>query len=113
MKRALLITLLLALVFNIQAQKAQLKVVKFYQDPRDTYAVSNPKEDANGELCGLILLGFVMPEANFDGNTISTEYQNGQWRVYMPKGSNKLVINAKGYAPLYIDFDDYKIDFHQ
>ena len=51
MKRALLITLLLALVFNIQAQKAQLKVVKFYQDPRDTYAVSNPKEDAVSSLC--------------------------------------------------------------
>ena len=29
----------------------------------------------------------------------------------MPKGSNKLVINAEGYAPLFIDFDDYKIDF--
>lgn len=102
------IIMLLACVGMVQAQ--QLKVVEFRADLTMTDAVRFPKNDFNGERCGLIKLGLALPvsDVTFEGDIISSENKGGEWWIYMPKGSNWLTIKSKSnaYLPLRYEFED-------
>lgn len=103
-KKALLLFVTVALFFviGVSAQAQELKVLEFRLEMSMVDAVRFPKEDLNGERCGLIRLGLVMPDAVFEGDIISSEYKEGEWWIYMPKGSNWLTIMSKTHVPLHL-----------
>ena len=104
--KKLLMLVFLSVVIRSQAQ--ELKVVEFRADPSLLDAAIHPKSDLNENRCGLILLGLVMPDAVFEGDIISSEYDNGEWRIYMAKGANWLNIKTKNYVPLRYEFEGIK-----
>lgn len=85
-----------------------LKVLDFHPDLTMTYAVQYPKEDLNGNRCGLILLGLVLPDATFEGDIISAEYKDGEWWIYMIQDANWLTIKSSKYLPLRYEFEEIK-----
>ncbi|MBR0539597.1 MAG: hypothetical protein IJK36_05150 [Bacteroidales bacterium] len=101
-KLALLcLTLVCAITMNAQ----ELKIIEFRADLTMTDAAKNPVKDANGVNCGLIKLGLVIPDAEFEGDFLSTEYNNGEWLIYMMNGANWLTVKTKQYLPLRHEFD--------
>ena len=103
MKKTLL--LLTALWAFVALQAQELKVIEFRADMTMTDAAKYPKKDANGVNCGLIRMGLVIPDAQFEGDIISTEYRDGEWWLYMMKGANWLTIKTKRYLPLRYEFE--------
>ena len=97
--------LCLVLLYAITANAQELKVIEFHADLTMTDAAKNPKKDANGVNCGLIKLGLVVPDAEFEGDIISAEYANGEWLLYMMRGANWLTIKTQQYLPLRSEFD--------
>lgn len=104
MKKTVLF-LLLFIGFAVTASAQELKVLEFRADLTMTDAVQFPKEDFNGERCGLIKLGLVLPDATFEGDIISSEYKDGEWWIYMIRGANWITIKSAKYLPLRYEFD--------
>lgn len=102
-KLLLLIAFLSGVFFSTHAQ--ELKVLEFQADLSITDAVRFPKEDFNGDRCGLIKLGLVLPDAIFEGDIISSEYKDGEWWIYMMKGANWINIKSSKYLPLRYEFE--------
>ncbi len=102
--------LLLFWLFSIPSavQSQELKVTEFRADMTMTDAVKFPKEDANGQRCGLIRMGLVIPEAQFEGDIIASEYKDGEWWIYMMNGANWITIKTKRYLPLRYEFEGIK-----
>ena len=100
----LLIAFLLGMAFVGWSQ--ELKVIEFRADPSMTDAVQHPKEDFNGDRCGLIRLGLVLPDATFEGDIISSEYKDGEWWIYMSKDANWITIKSPKYLPLRYEFEE-------
>ncbi len=109
-----LITVLFLVICCGAIHAQQLKVVEFCADLSMTDAVQFPKEDFNGDRCGLIKLGLTLPKSDveFEGDIVLSENKSGEWWIYMPQGSNWLTIKSKSssYLPLRCDFSDYGID---
>lgn len=104
-----LLALLLALCCQFPFLHSQeLKVIEFRADMTMTDAAKHPKTDANGVNCGLIRLGLVIPDAQFEGDIVSSEYRDGEWWLYMERGSNWLTIKTKRYLPLRYEFEGIK-----
>lgn len=105
----ILLTVLILLSINAIVNAQELKLLEFREDVSMTDAVRFPNEDLNGDRCGLIRLGLVLPYATFEGDIISSEYKDGEWWIYMPKDSNWLTIKSKSHVPLRCEFSDYGI----
>ena len=93
----------LAVCLGLSAQ--ELKVTDFRADLTMTDAANYPKKDANGVNCGLIRLGLILPDAQFEGDIISSEYKDGEWWIYMMKDANWITIKSKKYLPLRHEFE--------
>lgn len=104
MKRLSLLLVTLGMIVA-SGWSQNLKVLDFHPDLTMTYAVQFPKEDLNGNRCGLILLGLVLPDATFEGDIISAEYKDGEWWIYMIQDANWLTIKSTKYLPLRYEFD--------
>jgi len=100
----LVLALLMLIGVTLSAQ--DLKVTEFRADMSMTDAVRFPKTDLNGERCGLIRLGMVLPDATFEGDIISSEYKDGEWWIYMINGANWITILSKDYTPLRYEFEE-------
>ena len=107
MRHFLSLTLLCLCAMMAVAQELTLK--EFRLDPSDTYAAAFPVKDANGDNCGMIRLGLVVPEAQFDGDIISSQYKDGEWLIYMINGANWINIKTPTYIPLRIEFKDHDV----
>lgn len=90
---------------TVAAKAQELKVLEFRADLTMTDAVQFPKEDLNGDRCGLVKLGLVLPDATFEGDIISSEYKDGEWWIYLIRGANWLTIKSKKYLPLRYEFE--------
>ena len=103
MKRIVL--LIIAIAISLLSHAQELKVIEFRADMTMTDAVQYPKEDANGERCGLIRMGLVIPSAQFEGDIISAEYKGSEWWIYMIDGANWITVKTKKYLPLRYEFE--------
>lgn len=99
------LALILFLAVSIGLSAQELKVTDFRADLTMTDAAKFPKKDANGVNCGLIRLGLVLPDAQFEGDIISSEYKDGEWWLYMMKDANWITIKSKRYLPLRHEFE--------
>jgi hypothetical protein len=91
---------------NIGYSQKTLKVSSFRLDPQDITASTLVKNDINGIPCGLIKIGLPLLNATFEGNIISSEYKNGEWWVYMTKGTKMITIKTPNYSPLEYAFGE-------
>lgn len=105
MKRQQLLLVLFVLV-GLSGWAQELKVLEFRADMSMTDAVQFPKEDLNGDRCGLIRLGLVLPDATFEGDIISSEYKDGEWWIYMIRDANWITIKSSKYLPLRYEFEE-------
>ena len=100
-----LIIFLISIIFSVVCFAQQLKVVEeLHKDENNTLAVKYPRLDYSKTPCGLILLGMVIPDAEFEGDIIHTEYKKGEWWIYMIDGGSWLKIKTNNYLPLLIEF---------
>lgn len=105
MKKHLFLLISLAF-FGLSGWAQELKVIEFRADMSMTDAVQFPKEDLNGDRCGLIRMGLVIPDATFEGDIISSEYKDGEWWIYMIKDANWITIKSSKYLPLRYEFEE-------
>ena len=89
----------------LTAGAQELKVLEFRADMTMTDAVREPRTDANGDRCGLIRMGLVVPDAQFEGDIIAQEYRDGEWWIYMVRGANWITVKTKRYLPLRYEFE--------
>lgn len=108
MKTKNIILLLVCLVSgHIQAQKLTVQGMKA---TNDLSASQERRKDLNNEMCGLVKVRFAEDKATFEGNVISpVTYKDGEYRVYMTKGSKELHIMHPNYVPVEVKFNDYGI----
>ena len=110
MKKKLFLTLLIILI-PLLGNAQKLNVKDFKIDPTDPAATQFPVKDENGETCALIIVDLAVDNVKFDGNVIKQERkENGQYWVYVIKGTMFLQINAKNFLSEEVDFTDYNID---
>lgn len=103
--KKLSIIILFFIGLTVAAKAQELKVLEFRADLTMTDAVQFPKEDLNGDRCGLVKLGLVLPDATFEGDIISSEYKDGEWWIYLIRGANWLTIKSQKYLPLRYEFE--------
>ena len=99
-----LIIFLVSVIFSVVCFAQQLRVVEeLHKDENNTLAIKYPKKDYSGKLCGLIRLGMVIPDAEFEGDIIHAEYKKGEWWIYMIDGASWLTIKTNKYTPLRLE----------
>ena len=108
MKTKSIILLLFCLVSShIQAQKLTVQGMKA---TNDLSASQDRRKDLNNEMCGLVKVRLAEKNATFEGNIIPPViYKNGEYWVYMTKGSKELHILHPNYVPVEVKFNDYGI----
>ena len=108
MKTKSIILLLVCLVSShIQAQKLTVQGMKA---TNDLSASQDRRKDLNNEMCGLVKVRLTEKNATFEGNIIPPViYKNGEYWVYMTKGSKELHILHPNYVPVEVKFNDYGI----
>lgn len=103
--RVLSIFLLFFFVFFHSLCMSQtLTVVDFHEDGGRLDAVSESVKDSNGTVCGLIRLGLVHSDVDFEGDIMKAEYRNCEWYIWMADGAKWIVIKASGHPALHYDF---------
>ncbi len=83
----------------------ELTVKKFNMDAADISAAKYIVKDLNGDPCALVKLGLVLPDAEFEGDIIQSEYKDGEWWIYFVEGSNYITVKSQKYLPLRYEFD--------
>ena len=92
---------------NLQAQKLTVQGMKA---TNDLSASQERRKDLNNEMCGLVKVRLAEKNATFEGNVIPPViYKDGEYWVYMTKGSKELHILHPNYVPLEVKFNDYGI----
>lgn len=106
MKKYVLFLLLIKLWSVSWSQN--LEIVALKPGVNLTDALEFPKEDYNGDRCGLVELKRLPSDASFEGNVFYAEYNGNddEWWVYMTKGSRWLTIKTNEYLPLQIEFEE-------
>ena len=103
----------LAAAFVLQAARAQeLRVVGFEEKTDDIRGRTREKKDLNGNPCALICVELPMPEVQFDGWVIEQQALPGEYLVYVPEGTKKLIIRQGSITPFVYQFDQKLIGKH-
>ena len=69
-----------------------------------------PRNDLNGNPCGLVRVQLVAAGAKFEGNVLGeVDYKTGEYWVYMSAGSYMLRIKHPNFLPIDLNFRDYGI----
>lgn len=109
MKRIILFTFFLNLVFFCNAQ--ELEVKSFAPKTNDLSASTNPRGDNNNIACALIKVQLAAQGAQFEGNVVgNVEYKTSEYMVYMASGSKRVKVKLEGYLPLEVNFADYGVN---
>lgn len=65
--------------------------------PTQIYASRNPRQDAKGKFCGVLMIHSAIKNLKFQGCVGDINYENGIYYVYLPAGMKKLNI-SDGYG---------------
>lgn len=109
MKKTLFLTIMILFGASFTVFAQPLKVTSFYANSRDLSASRFEKKDINGVPCGLIKVWLPMSDVKFVGNVLDYSYKNGEWWVYMTKGSKRVTIKTSKYPPLCFEFVEKRI----
>lgn len=106
------VVLLFVVVFCFEHLFAQDPIVvdKLLYKQSDLTASTQPRLDQNGEVCGLLKIITSDKSMTFEGSIMGdTQYKNGEYWVYIPKGTYQIRIKANGKEPLMLNFRDYNL----
>lgn len=106
------VVLLFVVVFCFEHLFAQDPIVvdKLLYKQSDLTASTQPRLDYNGEACGLLKIITSDKSMTFEGSIMGdTQYKNGEYWVYIPKGTYQIRIKASGKEPLMLNFRDYNL----
>ena len=93
---------------NVIAQG--LKVVEVKETVSGSEAFHAPL-DSNGHPCGLIKVMSTFPDLRFDGNVVGdVTSEKNEYKVFLAKGSNVLIIKRSGLLPVFVHLQEYGID---
>ena len=93
-------------ISSVFAQDIEVK--KFTLLEKDNSAVTSPRNDINGNACGLVKVALKEAGAEFEGSVMGdVEFTGNEYLVYMPNGSKRLGIKHPDYLPTTIVFADY------
>lgn len=106
------IILAIALLQSVIAFASEPLVIdKLIYKPSDLSASSNLIKDINGNPCGLVKVISNDKSLSFEGSVIGTpEYKNGEFWVYMPKGTYQLKVKSDKNDPVMLNFKDYNLN---
>jgi len=103
MRRLYVLLLVLVTIDVVVAQ--QLSVVGFDELTQDISARSQQRLDLNGDPCALIKVQIPgLSDVVFDGWVIDQNYTPGEYRVYVPGGTKKIIIKHQNFLPLEYRF---------
>lgn len=80
----------------------ELKLTKFVET-MEPDAVRNRVEDSNGVACALLKIGMVVKDPIFSGS-VQSEYKEGEYWVYVPEGTENLLIKSANFVPFICEF---------
>ena len=93
-----------------QTVNAQELTIDGMQATNDLSASQYRRFDLNKEPCGLVKVRLAEAGASFEGNVIKpVEYKNGEYWVYMTKGSKELHIKHPKFVAVEVHFADFNI----
>ena len=108
LRRTVFLSLLSLLVSGLQAQ--ELTVKRMEVAPMDLSASTQPRNDLNGNPCGLVKVLFPTVGVTFEGNVLGdVAFKAGEYWVYMSEGSYMLNVKHPNFYPLMVNFRDYDI----
>jgi len=97
-----LLSLFIVVFTGLSAFCQELRMTDF-QETMEPDAVRNRVDDANGVACALVKIGLVAKDPVFSGATKS-EYKDGEYWVYMPSGSENVLIKTSNFVPFTCNF---------
>ena len=106
MKKVFILFFIFVFGASLTVVSQNLKVTGFKKRTTDLSAVRFEKKDINGVPCGLIKVWLPVSEGIFSGNVVESAFKNGEWWVYMTKGSKRVSIKTSQYPPLTYEFDE-------
>lgn len=106
MRKKKLITILFYLLPAISAVGQDMMASDFREIPNDLAARTQEKKDANGNACALVKVVLPLKDAIFEGWVVEQQYTPGEYWVYMPEGSTKLMVKHAEFPPMVYDFPD-------
>ena len=106
MKKLNFLIILLVFCTSFKVHSQTLRVADFKQT-KDLSASRFEKTDINGVPCGLIKIWVSETDVKFVGNVVEATQKNGEWWVYMTKGSKNITIKTSKYPPLRYDFPEF------
>lgn len=87
-----------------------LVVNKLLYKQSDLTASTQSRLDQNGDACGLLKVIASDKSMTFEGSIMGDiQYKNGEYWVYIPKGTYQIRIKASGKEPLMLNFRDYNL----
>ena len=104
-KKTMFLFILFVFGVSLTVVPQNLKVTSFKRT-NDLSASRFEKKDINGEPCGLIKVWLPVNDGKFVGNVVGSIFKNGEWWVYMTKGSKRVTIKTSQYPPLIYEFDE-------
>lgn len=106
-RQIILTSISLLLTLAVHAQELTIEGM---QVTNDLSASQFIHLDLNKDTCGLVKVRLAETGASFEGNVIKpVEYKNGEYWVYMTKGSKELHIKHPKYVPVEVHFADFNI----
>ena len=85
----------------------EMTVMSFNSLPQDLSARTHPRTDLNGDPCALIKVQ--IPELNninFEGWVIDQKYTPGEYLVYVPANTKKIIVKHPNFLPLEYVFPE-------
>ena len=104
------ISLLLFLFLTLPMAAQELQVKSMVSTPMDQTAnlAENLHQDLNGDYGGLVKVRLAASGASFEGWVLKQEPRGeGEYWVFMAKGSSRLTVKVKDFLPLEVNFKDY------
>ena len=98
------------LIISYSAVAQGIKVTDVKETVSGTDAFHAPI-DENGHPSGLVKVLAIFSDLHFEGNVVGdVASENNEYKVFMAKGSNYLLIKRPGVLPIVVHFQDYGID---
>ncbi len=108
-KRILFLLLALCLTTGVSAQE-EVTVKTFKELMSDLSARTSRRYDLNDDPCALVKVQYPKEGATFEGTIVGdVEYKNGEYWVYLSKGSKRLRIHLPEVPTITVEFSDYGV----
>lgn len=104
------ITYLLLFFFSLGISAQEVTVKSFKEEISDLSARTNRKYDVNDEACALIKVQYPKAGTTYEGNVVGdVEYKNGEYWVYVSKGTKRFKIHLPEVPTIVVEFADYGV----